>query len=158
MVHGVCKQGLCVIHQSHSSLLLILYAAISPVAIAQSLTSTLVDGQFACLGSRVTFTCVTRGSGGIAWTSDTYIGPNGAQLAFVADFDNQGDTQTSPSNADTVATLTRKQEDQGVTVLESTLSINPLPDPQNASVTCIHTASGQRDTISFQVIGKSHAA
>ena len=134
------------------SLLFILCAAISPVVIGQSLTSTL-NGQFACRGSRVTFTCVTRGSGGIAWTSDTYIGLNGVQLAFEAVFDRPGDIRTSISNVDTVATLTRTQEDQGETVLESTLSINPLPDPQNASVTCIHSASGQRDTIAFQVIG-----
>ena len=135
----------------HSSLLLILCAAISPAVIAQSLTSTLENGQFACRGSRVTFTCVTRRSGGIAWTSDTYIGPNGAQLVFETDFSSPGDTRTSES---TVATLIREQEDQGETVLESTLSINPLPNPQIASVTCIHTASGQRDNVTFQVIGK----
>ena len=132
----------------------ILCAAISPVVLGQSLTSTLENGQFACRGSRVTFTCVTRGSGEISWTSDTYIGPNGAQLIFEAEFDNPGDIRTSLSNGDTVATLTGEQEDQEVTVLESTLSINPLPDPQNASVTCIHTDSGQRSTITFQVIGK----
>ena len=153
----MCKRarGFCIIHQSHSSLIThILCAAISPVVVAQSLTNTLTNGQFACLGSRVTFTCVTRGSVGIAWTSDTYIGLNRAQLVFEADFDSPGDIRVSASNMDTVATLTREQEDQGVTVLESTLSINPLPDPQNASVTCVHTASGQRDTITFQVIGK----
>ena len=151
----VCKRGLCVIHQSHSSLLFILCAAISesPVIVAQSLTSTLENGQFACLGSSVAFTCVTRGSGGIAWTSDAYIGTNGFQLRFEADFDSPGDIQTSSSNGDTVATLTREQEDQGETVLESTLSINPLLNPQNASVTCVHTTSDQRDTITFQVIG-----
>ena len=45
---------------------------------------------------------------------------------------------------DTVATLTGtgEQEDQGEPVLESTLCINPLPDPQNASMTCVHTTSG----------------
>ena len=98
---------------------------------------------------------MTRGSGGISWTSDAYIGTNGpsVQLGFEADFDNPGDIRTSISNGDTVATLTREQEDQGETVLESTLSINPLPGPQTASVTCIHTTSGQRDTITFQVIG-----
>jgi hypothetical protein len=97
---------------------------------------------------------VTRGSSGIAWTSDTYIGPNGVQLVFGANFDSLGDIHTSASNVDTVARFISNQEEQGVTVLVSTLSINPLPDPQNASVTCIHTASGQRDTINFQVIGK----
>ena len=137
------------------SLILILCAAISPVVIGQSLTSTLENGQFACLGSRVTFTCVTRESGGISWTSDAYIGPNGAQLIFEAEFDNPGDVRVSASNANTVATLTREQEDQGETVLESTLSINPLPDPRTASVTCVHIDSGQRNTITFQVIGKS---
>ena len=136
----------------HLSYSIILYAAISPVVIGQSLTSTLVNGQFACRGSRITFTCVTRGSGGIAWTSDTYVGPNGFQLRF-ENFNSPGDIRTSTFNADTVATLTREQEDQGETVRESTLSINPLSDPQNASVTCIHSASGQRDSTTFQVIG-----
>jgi hypothetical protein len=117
------------------------------------LTSTLENGQFACRGSRVTFTCETRGSGGIAWTSDTYVGPNGAQLVIDGDFDDPRATLPSPSNVETVATLTREEEDQGVRVLESMLSINPLPDPQNTSVTCIHTASGQRNITTFQVIG-----
>ena len=97
---------------------------------------------------------MTRGSGGIAWTSDAYIGLNGVQLVFDAEFDSPGDIRVSASNMDTVATLTREQVDQGVTVLESTLSINPLPNPQNASVTCVHSASGQRNTITFQAIGK----
>jgi hypothetical protein len=120
--------------------------------------STLVNGQFACLGSSVTFTCVTRGSGGIAWESDTYIGPNGVQLVFEADFDNPGRTRTSVSNVDTVAVavaiLTREQDDQGVRVLESTLSIIPLPGAQTASAMCVHTASGRRNISTFQVIGK----
>ena len=149
------KQGLCIIRQSFISLILILCAAISPVAIAQLLTSTLENGQFACLGSSVTFTCVTRGSGGISWTSDAYIGPNGAQLVFEAEFDDPDDIRVSASNMNTVATLTREQEDQGVTVLESTLSINPLPNPQTAFVTCVHIDSGRRNTSTFQVIGKS---
>ena len=85
-----------------------------------------------------------RGSGGIAWTSDAYIGPNGVQLLFDAKFDSPGDVLTSVSRMDTVATLTGtgEQEDQGEPVLESMLSINPLPDPQNTSVTCVHTTSG----------------
>jgi hypothetical protein len=97
---------------------------------------------------------VTRGSSGIAWTSDTYIGPNGFQLVFGTNFDSPGDTCTSVSNVDTLARFVSYQEEQGVTVLESTLSIIPLSDPQNASVTCIHTASGQRNITTFQVIGK----
>jgi hypothetical protein len=127
-------------------------AAISPVVIAQSLTRTLENGQLACRGSRISFTCVTRESGGIAWTSDTYVGPNNFQLRF-DDFNSQGSVRTSASNVDTVARLTSNREDQGVRVLESTLSIVLLSDPQTASVTCIHTASGQRNVTNFQVIG-----
>ena len=150
----VCKRDLCIIRPLHQYIL-IFCAAISPVVVAQSLTSTLENGQFACRESRVNFTCVTRGSSGIAWTSDAYIGPNGAQLVFEAELDDTGDIRTSVSRMDTVATLTGEQEDQGETVLESTLCINPIPDTQNTSVTCIHTDSGQRDTTTFQVIGKS---
>ena len=101
---------------------------------------------------------MTRGSDAIAWTSDAYIGTNRAQLVFEAGLDSQGDTSTNSFNVDTVATLTRVQEDQGVTVLESTLSINPLPNPQTASVTCVHTTSGRRNTTTFQVIGKLFSA
>ena len=75
----------------------------------------------------------------------------------MADFSNPGETRTSVSNPDSVATLTMEYEDQGMTMLESTLLITPLSDPQNASVTCIHSASGERSTTTFQVIGKSSA-
>ena len=87
------------------------------------MSSTLHDGQLACRGSEVTFTCETQGSDAIAWRSDTYIG-SGVQLVFVAAGSNQGDTRTSPSNTDTLATLTREEDDQGTLVLESTLRMS----------------------------------
>ena len=103
----------------------------------------------------VTFTCVTRGSDAIAWTSDVYIGAGGVQLGFVADLSNPGDRRTSVSNTDTVAMLTREYDDQGIMVLESELRITPLPDPQTATVACIHVVNGERKIANFQVIGKS---
>ena len=136
------------------SLSLSLRAAISPGVIAQSLTTTLHGGQPACRGSVVTFTCETRGSNVIVWISDTYIGSE--QLGFVAATSSPGDTRTSLSNPNTLATLTSEYEDQGMTVLESTLRITALPDPQNASATCIHAVSGNTRTIYFQVIGESY--
>ena len=100
----------------------------------------------------VIFTCETRGSDAITWTSDAYIGPQ--QLGFVAARSNQGDTLPSVSNPNTLATLTREYDDQGTLVLVSTLQITTLPDPQNASVTCIHEDSGNTNTTNFQVVGK----
>jgi hypothetical protein len=113
------------------------------------------NGNQACLGSEVLFTCETRGSDVIAWMSDAYIGSGGVQLGFVAAGSSPGDTRRSGSNPDTISTLTREYEHQGMTVLESTLRITVLPAPQNASVTCIHTVSGESRTANFQVIGKS---
>ena len=135
------------------SLSLWFHVAISPGVIAQSLNSTLHGGQRACFGSAVTFTCETRGSDAIAWTSDAYIGPQ--QLGFVATRSNRGDTLSSVSHPSTLATLTGVYMDQGVMVLVSTLQITTITDPQNASVTCIHALSGNTNTTNFQVIGKS---
>lgn len=124
-----------------------------PVVIGQALNSTL-ESEFACLGSRVTFTCETRGSDGIAWASNTYVGPGGVRVGFVAGISSPGEVRTSVSNVDTVATFIEEREEQGMTILKSMLEITPLPEPQNASVTCIHTANVERSTINFQVISK----
>lgn len=73
---------------------------------AQNISSPVNDGQFVCSGSVLTFTCETRGSPIIAWSSDVYIGEGGAQLGFAAGANNPGDTRISSIIQDTVATLT----------------------------------------------------
>ena len=84
---------------------LVLLAAISFTTVAQNISGPLLEGQFVCSGV-INFTCETRGSPIIAWSSDVYIGEGGAQLGFAAGANNPGDTRISSIIQDTVATLT----------------------------------------------------
>ena len=53
------------------------------------------------------FTCETRGSTVLAWTSDEYIEAGGNEFAT---FNNVGDTHTSPVNHNTVALINKTSE------------------------------------------------
>ena len=103
------------------------------------------------MGEIITFTCVTRGSPILAWTSDQYIEQGGTQLEF-ATFNNEGETRSSPINTDTVATLTRKAVENSQQVLESQLRITTLPSFPTFSVSCIHIGRGEMDTTKHQLL------
>ena len=72
----------------------------------QTLSSNLT-GEPLCPGEIVIFTCETRGSAILAWTSDEYIESDGTRMEL-ATFNDVGDTRTSPINSNTVATLIDK--------------------------------------------------
>lgn len=130
-----------------------LHAATSSFVFPQTITSTLIDEpKILCPGEDITFTCVTRGSPIIAWQSDEYIGEGGTQLEF-ATFNNQGDTDSSSVNPDTVATLTRNSNEDGVQVLESKLRVITSAEFPDASVTCVHVGTGIKNTTRFHVLG-----
>ena len=104
-----------------------------------------------CPEREITFTCVTTGSAIIAWVSNEYIEPDGAQLRL-ASFNRPGDTQNSTFNPNTFATLTRNEMD--IFLLESQLRIIATMDYPNPSVTCINVDHGTTNRTSFQMLGK----
>ena len=71
----------------------------------QTIKTTLLDGNYACPGQEVAFTCTTSGSLVIAWSNNEYIGRNGRQIEF-ASTDVVGTRITSMINANTFAELT----------------------------------------------------
>ena len=100
----------------------------------------------------MTFTCETRGSPILAWTSNEYIERGGTQLEF-ATFNDVGDTRISPVNPNTIATLIAKFYENGIGVLRSTLRIRALSEFLNSSVNCLHIVDGTMNTSWVLVIG-----
>ena len=119
---------------------------------AQQITSTsgIKDGRFACVDSTVVFTCEVRGSEGIAWRNDAYIGSGNNQLGYIAGIQNVGDTLPA-SNGQTVANLTGNFIENGVLVLESTLRV-VASDSQSSSVTCTNGTDLGITTFTFTVL------
>ena len=104
------------------------------------------NGRLVCPGDEITFVCETRGSSTIAWSSEEYIGPGGAQIPFSA---IAVPNNTKYGIGDTVATFTANIPEDGV--LRSTLRVTAT---LMSSVRCIHDDESSR-TISFSMIGKS---
>ena len=118
------------------------------------ITSSDLRNGSVCSGI-VSFTCETRGSFAIAWSSDDYIGPGGTQLLFAAGVNPVGDTRSSGIIPETVANLTNNTIKDGVQVLVSILTINVAQNSPGGSVTCMHVGDGTMETIDFnEVIGK----
>ena len=124
--------------------------------LAQVINSTLINGGYACQDSQITFTCVTRGSLGITWISNEFIGPGGAELAFAAQIHNPGDTRRSVSHPTTVATLVKEYDDGGVQVLVSSLQITTTAGSLTPSVTCKDERTRRTTTTNFQLLSKCH--
>ena len=120
---------------------------------AQVITSSDLRNGSVCPGI-VSFTCETRGSFAIAWTSDEYIGPGGTQLLFAAGASVVGETRRSGLIPETVTNLTYNAVENGVQVLVSILTINVTQNSSGGSVTCTHVGDGTMETIDFEVIGK----
>ena len=118
------------------------------VTSSQRLSSTLFEGDRACPGAQVNFTCTTSGSLIMAWRSDEYIGPNGAELEFTS-ADGIGSRMTSSINPNTFAILV---EINGNRVVESVLTITVLDSIQTASVTCSEVGLGA-SMITFTLLG-----
>ena len=119
----------------------------------QTLSSNLTAEPL-CPGEIVIFTCETRGSTILAWTSDEYIESGGTRLVL-ATFNDIGDTSRSPVtvNSNTIATLINKTRENGVDVLVSTLRIRAVSEFLDSSVTCIHVDGGTTNTARVQVLG-----
>ena len=126
--------------------------AIFPTTYSQRVTVIPPADEPLCPEEVVIFTCETRGSPIIAWTSDQYIEVGGTQLEFGA-IASVGDTVPSPVYSDTVATLTVNGMIDGEQVLESTLRIVTSSLFPTSSVTCIHIGTGRMNTTMLEVLG-----
>ena len=112
--------------------------------------TTISDKQVVCPGDQVNFTCETRGSDIIAWTSKEYINRGGTRVDFAAF--NVGVTMRIGKN--TVATLVSADVINGIRVLVSQLMITVSPLYQNPSITCLHVGLLINATVSFVVPGE----
>ena len=115
-----------------------------------TINSTISSERPVCPGNQVNFTCETRGSDIIAWTSEEYISPltGGTRIEFSA-FD-VGVIRRIDKN--TVATLVSAAEN--ISSLISLLTIKVSPLYQNPSITCLHVGRLINATVSFVVPGK----
>ena len=116
------------------------------------INSTINDGDIVCSGQVITFTCETRGTEVLAWTSNDYIG-QGSRLEF-ADFNNIDLTRRGAITG-TVATFITNTVVDGTIVLVSQLKI-VIPDSEtfsNPSVSCVHVRDDISQTINFRSLG-----
>ena len=116
----------------------------------QTITSSLLEGKYACPGREVIFTCATNGSSVLAWSSDEYIGRNGRQLEITT---SVGHRVTSMVNSNTFAELTMKEGNRS-RVTESQLHITVSHDIAIASVTCGDVSSGLSSSVQFELLCK----
>ena len=140
---------------TYSTLLILhFYVVVSLTVVCQDLVlnSTVSNGDTLCPGETKSFICETRGSGGIAWTSEEYIGMD-LRLEFNTE-DSVNLTRISNVNSNVVATFLHKDLGGATPVLISRLSITVLSTIRSHSVTCIHTSHSNRvATITFQPLG-----
>ena len=121
----------------------------------QELTSTLREGNRACLGDEVIFTCGIRGSSNLSvlvlgWSSTEYIGQEGSLQLSTANMIGHNETGTDmDGNITATATLTNNTIDNEERVLESTLNITAV---EASTVTC-EGASGDPASIQFTISG-----
>ena len=120
-----------------------------------TLTTSLSKDKIAIFEQPITFTCVTRGSGILEWSSPEYIGEEGITIQLVSV--NCVGTNTSSSNELAVATCKNVINDYGSEIIESELYIKASELFSMSTVTCINNARGSLDSIQFQAVdGKLH--
>lgn len=120
------------------------------------LSSSLRQGERACPGERITFTCVTNGSASHAWMSNEYIGRGGIQLEF-ASFDSPGEIRrNTASQGGTLARLIAKvvEENETTGLLESQLDIVVISEFPNPIISCLYVDTGSSNAASFQLLGR----
>ena len=113
------------------------------------------SGLPACPGDVLSFTCVTRDSPILTWSSDQYIGVGGEQLEILS-IDSPGTTFVSMVDPSTVAVLTNTTDHNGTSIIMSQLSIIVLPSivQEYHSITCSNVGIGTETSITLQLAGK----
>ena len=134
-------------------LLIPIFVVTSSPAVSSQLvtvTSDISPGDVLCPEEKVNFTCTTRETMILAWTSNEYIGN---QLEFNSR-DNVDEIRRGAIDSNTIAILVSKSvENDNIVVLVSQLRITVSSISLNPSVTCIHNRDNLRDVFSFQVLG-----
>ena len=118
-------------------------------ALTSTLHSTKYGVKFAYASENVTFTCVTRGSSLMAWSSDEYIGSDGLRLEFVS-IERKGINRTAGL---AVATLVESSDNNGEITLVSQLRITIYSMYQISSITCHNIGIGTVNTTTFRMAG-----
>ena len=141
------------IHVYIQPLTLRIHLAAAACVSCQKLTSTLREGNRACQGEEVTFTCTVRGPSSLsaiilAWSSDEYISRS-LQLSTT---DRLEHIETSSMDGVITATarVTNITTIAGELVLESTLRITAVED---SKVTCLSGTDGGTESIKFSISG-----
>ena len=113
-----------------------------------TLTSTLTDGLVAYGGEEIVFTCTTRYSNLLQWSSNEYIGSDGYNIQVF-----NGTLGTDVRRGSAHATLVRAAFENGVLVLVSELRIRASTMHPTASIQCDNNGRGSSQTIRFNSIG-----
>ena len=123
----------------------------SPAVSSQlvTVTSDISPGDVLCPGEEVNFTCTTRNTAILIWSSNEYIG-NPLEFSSRDDLDR---IQRGSIDSNTAATLVSRSVENGTILLVSQLRITVSSISLNPSVTCIHDGDNVRDIFSFQVLG-----
>jgi hypothetical protein len=108
-----------------------------------------MSGSKVCPGDAISFTCHTRGSTILDWSSIQYIGELGIQLELTVE-DKPGYLRTG-NTVTTIATLLSTDTDNDIIV--STLRIRASANMTYPSVTCAHRDSGRSKMLTFQYLG-----
>ena len=121
----------------------------------QDLRSTLREGNRACSGEEVTFTCTVRGPSSLsvislAWSSTEYIGQGGSLQFSTANMIGAVENSTMDGNITATATVTNNTNVDGELILESTLRITAV---EASTVICLSSADGGSETIELSISG-----
>ena len=113
-----------------------------------TLTSTLTDGLVAYGEQEIVFTCTTRGSSILQWSSNEYISRDGNNIQVY-----NGTLGSDVQRGSAHATLVRASFESGVLVLVSELRIRVSTLHPTATVECNNNGHGSSRTITFNSIG-----
>ena len=121
----------------------------------QELRSTLREGNRACQGEEVIFTCTIRGPSTLpvlvlAWSSTEYIGQGGSLQLSTVNMLGDVEASTMDGSITANATVTNNTNVAGELTLESTLRITAV---EASTVTCMSGAGGGTESIVFTVSG-----
>jgi hypothetical protein len=116
-----------------------------------TLHSTIFGLPIAFTNENVVFTCVTRGSNSMGWTSEQYIGTGGRRLEFVL-VDPAGSTMPVGGNSPTVAELVSTSDSDRVIVSQLRITIQTSTFPI-ASVQCHDIGADTNTSIRFHLAG-----
>ena len=139
------------ISNSYSSVSVFVVSTVNVSAqeLSSTLHTTITGVPVAFEGEIVSFTCETRNSGNLAWSSNDYIGTGGNRLELIA-ADPQGTSRTVQTG---LANATLIRVDQSVPILVSELHVRVVARYQTSSVTCHNIGTDETSNITFYVAG-----